>query len=235
MPHYSQQQSESFHSSTGMRRHLNFLLCDQLEEIGKMYRGTGRMPTYTLGGGLNRRASTAPTGHRPGMEPRDWVAEVQSNSLAEGAHNLTSPTSSQHLTMAQHIPARTSTALGRPRQQMGLSAHGPRQPDEYELQGSGTPASQAGSTRLHTARHDSQHATHGSGATSWQPGVEGADRHSSKQAASGGSLPLITAHKPASWLMPWQTGDRVAGRREADAVRKRRTPSGNFANQEVAK
>ncbi|KAF5839959.1 hypothetical protein DUNSADRAFT_18239 [Dunaliella salina] len=43
-----------------------------------------------------------------------------------------------------------------------------------------------------------------------------------------------TQRPPPTWLMPWQTGDREAGRKQADAVRKGRTPIGSFANLELA-
>jgi len=52
---------------------------------------------------------------------------------------------------------------------------------------------------------------------------------------SAPSLQATTTQKPPpSWLMPWQTGDREAGRKMADAVRKGRTPIGSFANLELA-
>jgi hypothetical protein len=57
MPHYPQQQHHSLVSSSDRRRHLNLLLFDQLDEIKRIYAGTGRMPTYSLG-----RARTAPAG-----------------------------------------------------------------------------------------------------------------------------------------------------------------------------
>lgn len=38
-----------------------------------------------------------------------------------------------------------------------------------------------------------------------------------------------------SWLMPWQTGDREAGRKTANAVCKSRVPGGGFANIDLAK
>lgn len=46
--HYSQQQHHSLHSSTDRRKHLNLLLFDQLDEVTRLYAGTGRWPTYTL-------------------------------------------------------------------------------------------------------------------------------------------------------------------------------------------
>ncbi|WIA42484.1 hypothetical protein OEZ86_008475 [Tetradesmus obliquus] len=41
--------------------------------------------------------------------------------------------------------------------------------------------------------------------------------------------------KQPSWLMPWQTGDRTAGRQVALAVKAKRTPIGGFAHHSLAK
>ncbi|KAG1676926.1 hypothetical protein FOA52_014802 [Chlamydomonas sp. UWO 241] len=48
---------------------------------------------------------------------------------------------------------------------------------------------------------------------------------------TGGSL----GDKPAPWLMPWQTGNRTAGRLRADHVRSRRSPIGSFSILTLAK
>lgn len=50
-----------------------------------------------------------------------------------------------------------------------------------------------------------------------------------------GALPSVTSHKLRPWLMPWQTGDRVAGRHMANLVKSKRTPTGAFANLDLAK
>eukprot|EP00201_Polytomella_parva_P018773 CAMPEP_0175071686 /NCGR_PEP_ID=MMETSP0052_2-20121109/19389_1 /TAXON_ID=51329 ORGANISM="Polytomella parva, Strain SAG 63-3" /NCGR_SAMPLE_ID=MMETSP0052_2 /ASSEMBLY_ACC=CAM_ASM_000194 /LENGTH=244 /DNA_ID=CAMNT_0016338901 /DNA_START=85 /DNA_END=819 /DNA_ORIENTATION=+ len=39
----------------------------------------------------------------------------------------------------------------------------------------------------------------------------------------------------ANWLLPWQTGDRKMGKAMATAIRNRRTPTGAFADLDLAK
>ncbi|KAF6260201.1 hypothetical protein COO60DRAFT_915495 [Scenedesmus sp. NREL 46B-D3] len=41
--------------------------------------------------------------------------------------------------------------------------------------------------------------------------------------------------KQPSWLMPWQTGNRQAGRQVAVAIKSKRTPIGGFAQHDLAK
>lgn len=57
---------------------------------------------------------------------------------------------------------------------------------------------------------------------------------SSGTAAGEARAGAAAAGQPA-WVMPWQTGDRAAGRAMARALRSRRTPNGGFACFDMAK
>ena len=106
-------------------------------------------------------------------------------------------------------------------QQLASDAHSPSQQQ---------PADSAGA-----AYYSSSAPVSPSGTGQLPPITTGGGSFAGGGFAGGSTGGLGSTGKRASWTLPWQTGDRTLGRQMADQVRYGRTPTGAFANRDLAK
>ncbi|GFR43046.1 hypothetical protein Agub_g4052 [Astrephomene gubernaculifera] len=207
-PSYACCQSTELAKSTDRRKHLNYLIHDYSEENKRVYGST--MPQA---GSLIKPVREAEDS-KPRYQPLEGEAAV-SRQLAAQVNNKRTPTGQFFTTI---------------------------NPTLYEKQP--PPATYEGVNMMDTAMSTMR----GSGRLGATVGSSGPMADSSApQAANvtgggggGTTFPPILSNwdgsaRKASWLLPWQTGDRQLGRAMADSIRHKRTPIGAFANRDLAK
>ncbi|KAF5839958.1 hypothetical protein DUNSADRAFT_18239 [Dunaliella salina] len=219
MAPYAQQQHDSLHASWDRRKHLNLLLFDKSNEIEEIYAG---MEKPTLHGTQTKAAAIMQRNRSIcGTEGKSTKAP---ESYAAKPKEFTDPSGG----------GLTVEALQTLR---GRGSGGPPSPSYSNVP-----------TELPSPNHGNQTVGFENQPDYYHPQAQYSSRPGSKPPTpkspqeSGGhtsySAPSFqataTQRPPPTWLMPWQTGDREAGRKQADAVRKGRTPIGSFANLELA-
>mmetsp|Transcript_9225 Transcript_9225/g.19738 ORF Transcript_9225/g.19738 Transcript_9225/m.19738 type:complete len:247 (-) Transcript_9225:1017-1757(-) len=226
--------------STGQRKHQNLLLDDYSKEnertYGCRYPPTGysltlsrRQPAATL----HEQGTASDAGPNGNTQKVTWDSSTHNNEQSSKA--LALQVRNRRTPSGQFFSTINSTLFEKQPPPNYYEPDNVTDAAISTLRGGSLPSPGSSGRQAHMS--DTARSHEGSG-----PAAGGDDSPAVYQfsaTSQPGTLHASTlgggTRRSASWLMPWQTGDRAMGRKMADMIRKKRTPSGSFALLDLAK
>eukprot|EP00798_Chlamydomonas_sp_ICE-L_P017548 gene17548-23872_t len=228
---YAVDQYSPILTSTGRQKHLNLLLFDRSVENTRTYGWEQPHHGYSLT--LSKRAVTAPTTtskslDEPAEEPEKdeaYQAKLESRQMALQIRGRRGPA-------GQFFGDINSTLFEKQPPPSCYKGSSLSKDSYVTMKGRGTASNSGSCASLPPASEYVELSPRTQIAMTQAATLSTAPR----PATTGGAMyPAKDPNYVPSWAMPWQTGDRVAGRKVAMSIRSKRTPNGAFAVTDLPK